>query len=584
MALYIPQEFINQLLERSDIVEIIQQRLPLKKRGANYTGLCPFHNEKTPSFSVSPQKQIYHCFGCGAGGSALNFIMNFEHLNFPEAVEVLAKELGMALPQNYQAHSQKASGSVDDKQIYHLMEKVCQFYQHQLKNHSQAKDYLKQRQINGAMVEKYAIGYALPQWRQLEGYCKQFIAQPRSLLIKAGMLIEKNASNQYERFRHRIMFPIRDRRGRIVGFGGRSLENEEPKYLNSPETVIFHKSQEVYGLTEARQAIREQQQVILVEGYMDVIALAQYGIENAVATLGTAMTAQHIRLLLRYSKELVCCFDGDEAGYQAAWRALENCLPFLHQGCHIRFMFLNQGVDPDTLVRTQGREAFLQQLKVAKSLTHFFIEHLTKQVDIATMDGKSRFCQLAKPLLQAMTDPFYVELMLQKIAQLLRFDPQRLRHLMQLETSTERPAQTNVPTKQGFSLSPMRLAITLLVQNPQLVEHTSDFAVSQSHLPGSQLLLELIEFIKECPHINTGMILEAFTGETKNTLEKLAKWPLMLPDSGVEDEFQDALKRIEKQSLEQQMDKLLTKAQTEGLTSVERQELQALIRKKHTRH
>src|SRR5210317_1706727 len=393
MAGRIPQSFIDELLNRVDIVDLIDARLQLKKAGREYQACCPFHNEKTPSFTVSPGKQFYHCFGCGAHGSAISFLMEYDNLAFPEAIEELARSVGMEVPRESGSQAPQAEQQRTDH--YALLERVDHFYRSQLRQHAQADKavaYLKDRGLSGEIAQTFGLGYAPPGWDSL---LKQF-GDPESqrLATELGLLVEKDDGGRYDRFR--------DRRGRCIGFGGRVLGDEKPKYMNSPESPVFHKGRELYGLFEARKANQKLERLLVVEGYMDVVALAQFGLTNAVATLGTATTPEHLERLYRTVSEVVFCFDGDAAGRRAAWRALENALPVLRDGREARFLFLPEGEDPDSLVRRIGAETFRKKTVESVPLSRFFYESLSQQVDTDSVDGRARLVELAKPLLQKL--------------------------------------------------------------------------------------------------------------------------------------------------------------------------------------
>ena len=386
MAGRIPQEFIDSLVNQVDIVDVIDSRVPLKKKGHEYTACCPFHNEKTPSFTVSQNKQFYHCFGCGAHGTAIGFLMEYENMEFVDAIEQLAADHHIEVPREDNQYQQ----GPDNSGVYKVLENAAESYQQQLKQSQRAIDYLKKRGLSGEISKTYGIGYSPDSW---DFILKQGKSQADVKdLASGGMLIEKNgnAGHYYDRFRDRIMFPIRDKRGRTIGFGGRILDQGEPKYLNSPETPVFHKGRELYGLFEAKKSVRNLETIVIVEGYMDVVALAQNGIGYAVATLGTATTPDQISLILRSVKKLVFCYDGDRAGKKAAWKALENTLPLMRDGYEIRFLFLPDGEDPDTMVRQEGQQAFEQRLQNAMPLSDFLIKGLQQQTDMSSMDGRDR--------------------------------------------------------------------------------------------------------------------------------------------------------------------------------------------------
>ncbi len=398
MAGHIPRSFIDDLLARLDIVDIIDARVKLKKKGKNYGACCPFHNEKTPSFSVSQEKQFYHCFGCGVHGNAIDFIMEFERLEFVEAIEELASYLGLDVPREQrsggggQFQSGPQASSSEKRSLYDLMGSISQFYRNQLKLPASkvAIEYLKDRGLSGEIVQKFGIGYVADEWdlvRKNFGQNKD----NQDMLVTGGMLIENEKGNRYDRFRGRIMFPIRDRRGRVIGFGGRVLGDGTPKYLNSPETPIFHKGKELYGLYEVLQAYREPPRILVVEGYMDVVALAQYGVDYSVASLGTSTTGDHIQMLFRQTNTVVCCYDGDRAGKEAAWRALENALQYLKTGNTLKFLFLPDGEDPDSYVRKYGKQAFEQQIEQATPLSSYLFDNLIElhQINLGNNEGKS---------------------------------------------------------------------------------------------------------------------------------------------------------------------------------------------------
>ena len=409
MAGRIPQSFIDDLIARADIVEVINARVPLKKKGREYSACCPFHNEKTPSFTVSEAKQFYHCFGCGAHGTAIGFLMEYENLDFVEAIETLAAEFQLEVPrENAPDHGSHAR---DEKQpLYDILDKAAQLYLQQLRQSDRAVSYLKQRGLSGEIAKRYRLGYAPDSWHFLTEQLGDKAINIKQLKI-AGMIVEKSSSKRYDRFRDRIMFPILDRRGRTIAFGGRILDQGEPKYLNSPETPIFHKGYELYGFYEARQAVRNLARIIVVEGYMDVVALAQNGIDYAVASLGTATTKDQIQKLFRSVHEVIFCYDGDRAGHKAAWRALENSLPIIRDGLEAKFLFLPDGEDPDSMVRKEGKDAFESRLKQAIPLSEFLFNKLLQEIDQDTMDGKARLAKNARPLLANLPDSVFRDLM-----------------------------------------------------------------------------------------------------------------------------------------------------------------------------
>ena len=404
MAGKIPRDFIDDLLSRTDVVEVVDSRVKLKKAGKNYQACCPFHNEKSPSFTVSQDKQFYHCFGCGAHGNAISFIMEFDRLEFVEAIEDLARYHGLEVPRekgSRPAMSEEKKQQLQDD--YTLMEQVTRFFQHQLRQNGNSKkaiDYLKNRGLSGDIVKQWEIGYAPDGWSAL---LDTFGKSPQQIkqLIDLRLVNKNDQGRTYDFFRDRIMFPIRDKRGRVVGFGGRVLEDGGPKYLNSPETRIFHKGNELFGFYSARQQNRQLDTVVVVEGYMDVVALSQFDINIATAALGTATTLEHIQMLVRATSHIVCCYDGDRAGREAAWRALENALPALKDGVRLSFLFLPDGEDPDTMVRQVGKDTFLGMLNEAMPLSRFFFENLLKSHNVGTPEGKIALKKAAMPLIES---------------------------------------------------------------------------------------------------------------------------------------------------------------------------------------
>ncbi|AYC31315.1 DNA primase [Pseudomonas cavernae] len=439
MAGLIPQSFIDDLLNRTDIVDVVSSRIQLKKTGKNLSACCPFHKEKTPSFSVSPDKQFYYCFGCGAGGNALGFIMDHDNLDFPQAVEELAKAAGMDVPREEGGRGHKPRQPTDSP-LYPLLAAAADYYRQTLKSHPTRKaavDYLKGRGLSGEIARDFGLGFAPPGWDNLLKYLGSDSLQQKAL-IDAGLLIENAESGKrYDRFRDRVMFPIRDSRGRVIAFGGRVLGDDKPKYLNSPETPVFHKGQELYGLFEARQHNRNLDEIMVVEGYMDVIALAQQGLRNAVATLGTATSEEHLKRLFRIVPSVLFCFDGDQAGRSAAWRALESTLPSLQDGRRARFLFLPEGEDPDSLVRTEGTDAFRARINQhAQPLADYFFQQLTQEADPRSLEGKAHLATLAAPLIDKIPGANLRTLMRQRLKEITGLSGENLE---QISRST--PAQ-----------------------------------------------------------------------------------------------------------------------------------------------
>lgn len=581
MAGHIPRSFIDDLLARLDIVDIIDARVKLKKKGKNYGACCPFHNEKTPSFSVSQEKQFYHCFGCGAHGNAIDFIMEFERLEFVEAIEELASYLGLDVPREQrsggggQFKSGPQASSSEKRSLYDLMGSIAQFYRNQLKQPASkvAIEYLKDRGLSGEIVQKFGIGYVADEWdlvRKNFGQNKD----NQDMLVTGGMLIENDKGNRYDRFRGRIMFPIRDRRGRVIGFGGRVLGDGTPKYLNSPETPIFHKGKELYGLYEVLQAYREPPRILVVEGYMDVVALAQYGVDYSVASLGTSTTGDHIQMLFRQTNTVVCCYDGDRAGKEAAWRALENALQYLKTGNTLKFLFLPDGEDPDSYVRKYGKQAFEQQIEQATPLSSYLFDNLIElhQINLGNNEGKSALRAYASALIDKIPDPYFQELLEKLLDERTGFD-NRLRQPRK-KTSETRPQ----PHKE-IKRTPMREVIALLIQNPSYAQMVPDLSsVRGLSIPGLSLFVDVLDKCQAHPHINTGQLLEHWrNSQNENLLSRLASWDIPLVEDNLEEIFLDSLDKIIAQCVEKQIENLQAKARSVGLSAEEKRELLALM-------
>ena len=536
----IPDSFIEELLGRVDIVEVIERRVPLKKAGREYQARCPFHDEKTPSFTVSPQKQFYHCFGCGAHGSVIGFMMNYEGLEFVDAVEELARMAGLQVPRDAATSAPRPAAG-----LYELLAEAGAWYQAQLKQSPQAIEYLKRRGLSGEVAARFEVGYAPAGW---DGLIKQLGADGKrlKLLQRAGMLSE-GKSGTYDKFRDRIMFPIHDRRGRIIAFGGRALADDGPKYLNSPETELFHKGRELYGLYMARKSQAKLGQILVVEGYMDVVALAQFGFDNCVATLGTATTGDHAELLFRAADEVVYCFDGDRAGRQAAWRALEATLPRLREGRQARFLFLPDGEDPDSLVRSQGRASFEALLAAAQPLSEYFFDHFTRMVDMSSIDGRARLVGLAKPYLEQIPQGVFRDMMFSRLEELARHrvdDPTASRSVRAVKTPPGAPPATQ--------RTAMRLALAHLVQNPSLASSVQDMeAFAGCDLPGFEIYRELVDFCSKSPNMSTAQLLELWHDRpAQSHLRKLATWDLHGDEENLAREFRDTVVGLELQWIE----------------------------------
>ncbi|CAK2427719.1 DNA primase [Vibrio crassostreae] len=578
MAGHIPRSFIDDLLARLDIVDIVDARVKLKKKGKNYGACCPFHNEKTPSFSVSQEKQFYHCFGCGVHGNAIDFIMEFERLDFVEAIEELASFLGLDVPREQRSgeiSTAPRANSEQKRNLYDLMGGISNFYRSQLKisANKPAIDYLKNRGLSGEIVQKFGIGYVADEWDLVrKNFGQQKEAQ--DMLVTGGMLIENDKGNRYDRFRGRVMFPIRDRRGRVIGFGGRVLEDGTPKYLNSPETPIFHKGKELYGLYEVLQAYREPPQILVVEGYMDVVALAQYGVDYSVASLGTSTTGDHVQMLFRQTSTVVCCYDGDRAGKEAAWRALENALEYLKTGNTLKFLFLPDGEDPDSYIREHGKAAFEQLVQNATPLSTYLFDNLIEihKLNLGTTEGKSALRAHASALINKIPDSYFQELLEKLLDERTGFDNQLRRARVHTQNPTPQP-------HKELKRTPMREVIALLIQNPSYADMVPDLSsVKGLQLPGLILFVEVLDKCHAHPHINTGQLLEHWRhNKHEALLSRLASWEIPLDEDNQEDIFLDSLDNILAQCVEKQIENLQAKARSVGLSAEEKRELLALM-------
>lgn len=587
----IPQHFIDELLARADIVELIGSRVPLKKQGKEFKACCPFHGEKTPSFTVVPDKQFYHCFGCGAHGTALGFLMEHDHLSFVEAVEELADRAGLEVPREEQRNARVTSHA---DALFAVLQRAMELYRTELKNSERAKNYFRQRGLSGETAARFNLGFAPESWDFLLRHFSS-TAEERAKLQQAGLTIEKERrpdssgpSGYYDRFRDRVMFPIRDARGRTLGFGGRVLEKAEPKYLNSPETELFHKGRELYGLYEARQASRTLMRLLVVEGYMDVVRLHQAGITYAVATLGTATTAEHLGRVFRICNELIFCFDGDRAGRAAAWRALENSLSQVREGRQIRFLFLPDGHDPDSLVGEEGREAFEARLQQALPLSEYFLSHLKSQVDPHSVDGRAQLAALAKPLLERIPQGVYRDLLTAEVANVVRIDSSRLSSPVVARSESLRsasrwqtPPETRAAALSAGRGSVVRQAIRLLVHYPEIAAATVvPEGLEQVDRPGIPLLIELLNDLTENPCANTAALLERWRDRPDySPLAKLAAAELPVDAAGAARELADALGQLFPERWERRLEELVRKQAQEGLTETERIELQGFLRR-----
>jgi len=536
----IPDSFIEELLARVDIVEVIERRVPLKKAGREYQARCPFHDEKTPSFTVSPQKQFYHCFGCGAHGSAIGFMMNYEGLEFVDAVEELAQMAGLQVPREASRAERRPTADLLD-----VLAQAASWYQAQLKRSTAAIEYLKKRGLSGEVAAQFEMGYAPAEW---DGLIRHLGTDEKRLtLLQRAGLTSQGKGGVYDKFRDRIMFPIHDRRGRVIAFGGRALGEDGPKYLNSPETELFHKGRELYGLHLARKSHARLERVLVVEGYMDVVALAQFGIRNSVATLGTATTGEHAESLFRAAGEVVYCFDGDRAGRQAAWRALEATLPCLREGRSARFLFLPDGEDPDSLVRERGRTAFEALLEEAVPLSAYFFDQLSATVDLGSIDGRARLVEQARPHLDRIPPGVFRDMMFEHLESLARHNVLD-RPGGQRKRAVDRVSRQTAVTQR----TPMRLALAHLVQNPALGSIAGNLdGFAECDLPGFEIYRELVDFCARSPNMTTAQLLELWHDHpAQSHLTKLATWDLHGDEKNLAREFRDAVTALELQWVE----------------------------------
>lgn len=569
----IPKNFIDDLLNRIDIVEVIESFIRLKKQGRNYVACCPFHNEKTPSFSVSQQKQLYYCFGCGVGGNVISFLMEYDHLHFVEAIEELARRIGVDVPRE---QTKSKPQNPDD---YHALALASQYYQQQLKQHPKAQsavEYLKGRGVTGKTAKYFNIGFAPPGWDNLMQSHRDHATQ--ASWRRTGLIVTNDNNKTYDRYRNRIMFPIRNRRGQTIGFGARVIDPEDkPKYLNSSESPVFHKSQTLYGIYEMLQTKQRVKQILIVEGYMDVVMLAEHGIHHAVATLGTATTSEHIQILLRICPSLVFCFDGDEAGKTAAWRALNACLPKLRHDSDVRFLFLAEGEDPDSLVQKIGREAFLEEVQSAVGLAEYFIGHLSTRHDLSNMAGKSALLNSANQLLQTMADIPLRTILMDEIAKHCHIPAERLPKLMK---QAEKLSQTTRHDDLNKIPPLLRTALALLLQHPSLITLVPD---NFTHPDERVWILwtEVTKTLKQHQEPNTATLLETWRDTPYySILLQLANWQHPVPSAGIEAEFAAVISHIQGQQFDQELNNLLRQAKNQTLSQADRQRLAALIQAK----
>lgn len=552
----IPDSFKQDLLNRVDIVEVVSRYVQLKKAGANYSGLCPFHNEKTPSFSVSPSKQFYHCFGCGVHGNAIGFLMAYGGMGYVDAVKDLASAVGLQLPDFKPPTPAEAARKERETDLYGVMQKAMEFYRAELKKSPRAIEYLKGRGLTGEIAARFRIGYAPDGWQGLKGAFENYDDKS---LVECGLVIQGEEGKRYDRFRDRVMFPIFNQRGVVIGFGGRVLGDGEPKYLNSPETALFEKGREVYGLLQAREAIHEAGRILVVEGYMDVVALAQFGVAYAVATLGTATTPIHVAKLLRLTNEIVYCFDGDNAGRKAAWRALEVTLPVAPDNKPIKFLFLPDGEDPDTYVRKYGKEKFEKAVAEAETLTQFLLSDLRSRFNLETNEGRAQFVAAAKPYVQKVTAPILRVQLINSVAELGRIPEDAIRELLQIPESPryKRPAPAKTYTAATNSLE-WRLLYSLIVDLSMVVH--IDQALLRSNHPESRALLAIQEFFDSSDEPSVPVLIERLEGNP--SLEYILQASrfadeLRFSPEDAQSEMQGALAKLDEYRRKAELDQLL---------------------------
>jgi len=574
MAENISREFIELLLNKVDLVDLINIQIPLRKKsGSNYFARCPFHNEKSASFSVSQPKQFYYCFGCGAHGNAIDFLMQHERMAFPEAVEALARHAGMEVPRNTSTQQKVESLSA----LFELTSLTAQYYYEQMRKSPRAIDYLKTRNISGAIARQFQIGFAPGGWDNVLDYLGK-TAEDKKRLLETGVIIKKPEGGFYDRFRDRIMFPIHDYRGRIIGFGGRVIDQGEPKYLNSPETALFQKGHELYGLYQALKINRKLERVLIVEGYMDVIALFQHDITYAAATLGTATTEHHIKRLSRYTSDIIFCFDGDNAGRAAAWRALQVIFPLMDDRLQVRFLFLPEGEDPDSMVHKEGKAAFETHITTAISFSTFFFQTLSLQSDMGTMEGRARFAALALEQIKQLPATIFQKMLLDELAKRARVNINDLHVGLKKKTlPIVDPAMTARACKFA---PPVKLAMTLLIQYPHFITDIAEL-MPANNLPGYDFFLELINLIQQKPHLKAGTLIEYWRGEKGDEFfTKMEEWQHNFSEENAKNEFLGAIRKLNLMWLEEEINRLLAKASMEALSSHEKSQLSNWISKK----
>ena len=586
----IPQDFIDDLLAQTDIVDVIEPYVPLKKSGANYMACCPFHKEKSPSFSVSPAKQFYHCFGCGAHGSAIGFVMQYQNLGFAEAVQQLADRIGLAVPRTKGSLNEPPEARAARKKQQQTLETALQtaaaFYARQLQTSPQAQAYAQKRGLSPEIAERYGIGYAPEGWQPLS---QEFQPYPAPALIESGLVVE-NEGRHYDRFRNRLMFPIRNISGSVIGFGGRVLDDTKPKYLNSPDTPLFDKGKNLYGLWEAREAVRDAGRILVVEGYMDAVALVQYGIGYAVAALGTATTAEHIGILFRQTDNVYFCFDGDAAGRKAAWRALENALPRLKDGKNLHFLFLPAEHDPDSFVREHGSARFEEALlHESRPLSQYFWDALASGLDLDTQEGKAELIQRAAPLLAQITAPAFAFLLKQKLSGLVGIDPANLAHLMgqaapKRHIEAKRYTLPRESFRQPETPTLAQRQIRTLLLNPQWAQ----YAVIPDYLPAegdAACLLALADACRANSRLTPAQAIEHFRNSPfAATIDRIFRNSLHSEDETDDSdakcrEFQDGIRKLTAELKTAQIQRLREKLKQPENSREDTVRLQKLIAK-----
>lgn len=574
MSKIIPRLFINDILARTNIIDLINTRVKLKKQGKNYKARCPFHYENTPSFIVSDEKQFYYCFGCNAHGNAIDFLMNYDRLEFVESIEELATIYAMEVP--YEKRSTNNDKNHCQRQnLYQLMNKLSKFYQQELKKKTAnlAHNYLQSRGLNNNIIKDFSIGFAPPGWDnilKLYGLSKE----ESYILNKSGMLVKNNHLCNYDLFRKRIMFPIRDKRGRVIAFGGRILGEGKPKYINSSETKIFRKSCHLYGIYEATTKNQTPSRLLVVEGYMDVISLAQFGINYAVASLGTITTKEHIQILYQSTDQVICCYDGDLAGRKAAWMTLKHTLPYLSDGRQMRFMFLPNGEDPDTLIRKIGKTEFENNINSAQPLSMFLFDTLMTQVDLSSPDGRAKLGTLSLPLISQIPSKIFRMCLLQRLGSKIGIlDDYNLKIFLSKTVN-----KVNIFQKPRTKLTTMRILIGLLVQNPRLsVLVPTIHGLDQIRQAGIPLFIELVKTCQAQPKLKSGLLLEQYrNNKFYSQLETLVSWNHMIVDDMIEPTFVDTLEKLYNSILQQRQSLLIARDRTHGLTLKERKELWSL--------